>query len=171
MEKMLSEEVVKKKLKINNFRELTKDKVIKLASMIDKMDPEVAKKALDQFPKFAETNSEILNEYKSLLDTALESNEKSIETYYDACNALIESLKEQLQSEELTIEDKKYIISEMKDITLMIGEKDSENKRFIAAMASLGLGALVIIGGAISSVLGGNIKISSGNKEDEDDFI
>lgn len=171
MEKMLSEEVVKKKLKINNFRELTKDKVIKLASMIDKMDPEVAKKALDQFPKFAETNSEILNEYKSLLDTALESNEKSIETYYDACNALIESLKEQLQSEELTIEDKKYIISEMKDITLMIGEKDSENKRFIAAMASLGLGALVIIGGAISSALGGNIKISSGNKEDEDDFI
>lgn len=45
---MMSEAKVLKKLDIADFRHLTKDKVIKMASMLDKMDPEVAKKALEQ---------------------------------------------------------------------------------------------------------------------------
>ena len=43
---MTSEEKVLKKMDIVDFRHLTKDKVIKMASILDKMDPEVAKKAL-----------------------------------------------------------------------------------------------------------------------------
>ena len=50
---------------------LTKDKVIKMASMLDKMDPEVAKKALEQFPEFANTTKEMLTEYKVSLDKGL----------------------------------------------------------------------------------------------------
>jgi hypothetical protein len=56
---MMSEEKVLKKLDIVDFRHLTKDKVIKMASMLDKMDPEVAKKALEQFPEFANTTKEM----------------------------------------------------------------------------------------------------------------
>ena len=52
---MMSEANVLKKLDIEDFRHITKDKVIKMASMLDKMDPEVAKKALEQFPEFAGT--------------------------------------------------------------------------------------------------------------------
>lgn len=44
MGRSLTEQKVLKKLGIEDFRHLTKDKVIKMASMIDKMDPEVAKK-------------------------------------------------------------------------------------------------------------------------------
>jgi hypothetical protein len=45
MSKLLTEQKVFRKLDIKDFRHLTKDKVITMASMLDKMDPEVAKKA------------------------------------------------------------------------------------------------------------------------------
>lgn len=56
---MMNEQKVLKKLDIPDFRHLTKDKVIKMASMLDKMDPEVAKKAIEQFPEFANTTKEM----------------------------------------------------------------------------------------------------------------
>ena len=49
MNRTLTEANVLKKLDIEDFRHLTKDKVITMASMLDRMDPEVAKKALEQF--------------------------------------------------------------------------------------------------------------------------
>ena len=63
MSTLLSEQQVLRKLGIKDFRNMTKAKVIHLASMLDKMDPEVAKKALEQFPEFAKTTSEMLHEY------------------------------------------------------------------------------------------------------------
>ena len=45
MARSLTEQKVLKKLGIDDFRHLTKDKVITMASMLDRMDPEVAKKA------------------------------------------------------------------------------------------------------------------------------
>lgn len=54
----LSEQRVLKKLEIEDFRHLTKAKVIKLASMLDRVDTEVAKKALEQFPEFYNTSKE-----------------------------------------------------------------------------------------------------------------
>ena len=71
----------------------TKDKVIKMASMLDKMDPEVAKKALEQFPEFANTTKEMLTEYKVSLDKGLESNNESVKAVYDTYNAIITSLQ------------------------------------------------------------------------------
>ena len=50
-----TEQQVLKKLDIPDFRHLTKEKVIAFATMVPKMNPEVAKKALEQFPNFAST--------------------------------------------------------------------------------------------------------------------
>lgn len=44
MSRTLTEKKVLKKLGIDDFRHLTKEKVITMATMLDKMDPEVAKK-------------------------------------------------------------------------------------------------------------------------------
>lgn len=91
MSRPLIEQKVLKKLNIEDFRHLTKDKVITMASMLDKMDPEVAKKAIEQFPEFANTTKEILNEYKEILDKGLETNQESVESYYDVCKSKIET--------------------------------------------------------------------------------
>ena len=158
---MMSEAKVLKKLDIADFRHLTKDKVIKMASMLDKMDPEVAKKALEQFPEFANTTKERLTEYKVSLDKGLESNNESVKAVYDTYNAIITSLQKELENENLTFEQKKYIIEQMKDVAEKVDKKDTENKRFITYMATL---ATIVVGGTVAvlaSVLGGNTQIET----------
>ena len=91
MRNLLTEKQVLKKLDIPDFRHLTKGKVIDLASMLDRMDPEVAKKALEQFPEFAKAAKEILAEYKDTLDKGIASNNESVKAYYDVCNSSINS--------------------------------------------------------------------------------
>ena len=80
MEKTLTEKQVLKQLDIKDFQCLSKDKVIKMASIIDKMEPEVAKKALEQFPEFANTAKEMLVEYKGEY-TAIREMRKQIAWY------------------------------------------------------------------------------------------
>lgn len=158
---MMSEAKVLKKLDITDFRHLTKDKVIKMASMLDKMDSEVAKKALEQFPEFTNTTREMLSEYKESLDKGLEFNNESVKAVYDTYNAIIVLLQKELENENLTFGQKKYIIEQMKDVDEKVDKKDTENKRFIAGMATL---ATIVVGGtvvALTSVLGGNIQVET----------
>ena len=63
MQRTISEKKVLKKLGITDFRHMTKDKVVKLASMLPYMDPEVAKKALEQFPAFKDLASDLVSQY------------------------------------------------------------------------------------------------------------
>jgi hypothetical protein len=163
---MMSEEKVLKKLDIVDFRHLTKDMVIKMASMLDKMDPEVAKKALEQFPEFANTTKEMLKDYKESLDKGLELNNESVAKVYDSYNAIITALQKELENENLSFEQKKYIIEQMKEVAEKVDKKDTENKRFIAGMATL---ATIVVGGTVAvlaSVLGGNTQIE-GNDIDK----
>ena len=62
MARPYTEQQVLKKLDISDFRHLTKEKVIAFATMVPKMNPEVAKKALEQFPNFASTSLDVLKE-------------------------------------------------------------------------------------------------------------
>ncbi|WP_394526884.1 hypothetical protein [Lacrimispora sp. JR3] len=161
MSRPLTEQKVLRKLDIEDFRHLTKDKVITMASMLDKMDPEVAKKALEQFPEFSNTAKEMLVGYKDTLDKGLESNTESVQSYYDSCKSIIEVLQKQLEDENLLFEERKYIIDKMFEISKMMDEKDSENKKFIATMVVVGATAVGIITAVLASALGGNTKIET----------
>lgn len=166
MSKTLTEQKVLRKLGIESFRYLTKDKVITMASMLDKMNPEVAIKAIEQFPEFSNTTKEMLIGYKNSLDKGLESNRESIQPYYDSCKSIIETLQNQLENENLSFEEKRYIIDKMLEISKTMGEKDSENKKFIVTMSVIGLVALSISTAVLASTLGGNTKIAI-NDDDE----
>ena len=159
MGKPLTEQKVLKKLGIADFRHLTKDKVITMASMLDKMDPEVAKKAIEQFPNFSDTMKDILHDYKESLDKAQEANAESVKSFYDSCDAIISSLQKELEQDNHSFEEKKYIIDKMMEVNKLKGDKDSENKRFIATMALFGVAAVGVVAGALASALGGNTKI------------
>lgn len=161
MGKSLTEQKVLKKLGIPDFRHLTKAKAITMVSMLDKMDPEVAKKALEQFPDFSNTIKEILAEYKESLDRALESNETSVKSYYDSCDSIIHSLQEELEKSTLSFDERKYIIDKMIEIQKMKGDKDSENKKFIATLSAFATAAAGIAAVALLSALGGNTKLEA----------
>ena len=159
MSKSLTEQKVLKKLDIVDFRHLTKDKVIAMASMQDKMDPEVAKKALEQFPNFSATTKEMLAGYKDTLDKGMDANKDSVQSYYNSCDSIIETLQRQLDNENLSFDERKYIIDKLFEISKTMGEKDSENKKFLATLTVIGATAVGVITVALASTLGGNTTV------------
>lgn len=163
--KPLSENQVLKKLNITSFGQLKKDDLIKMESMFDKMDPEVAKKAIEQFPEFASTMKEMISEYKLILDESVQHNDKSVDAFYISCDAIISSLQNLLEKEELTFEEKKYIIEKMVEVNKIKGDKDSENKKFLFAIASLGTVAVAAVSGGLASILGTKISVSTNDSK------
>ena len=95
------------------------------------------------------------------MDKGLESNNESVKAVYNTYNVIIASLQKELENENLTFEQKKYIIEQMKDVAEKVDKKDTENKKFIAGMATL---ATVVVGGTVAvlaSVLGENTRVET----------
>ena len=156
--KPLNEQQVLKKLDIDDFRHLTKDKVIEMFSMIPEMDPEVAKAAISKFPEFASTMRQIIKECKETVKSGLKSNDASIKEYYETTKIVLNSLDKLLKDKNLSTEDKMMIVEKMQDILKNLDEKDTENKRFTECLTGMFcfVGAFAI--GAAASLLGGSFK-------------
>ena len=168
MSKQLSEQKVLKQLGIPDFRHLTKAKVIELTSMLDRMDPEVAKKALEQFPEFAKTSKEILKEYKDLMERGMQSNDDSMKAVYLEYHTVNEALLKLLDEEVLTFEQRKYVIEQMKEIADKVDKKDSENKKWITKMAIIAASTILGAVAVLATTLGENTYVKDIDSSDDD---
>ena len=56
----------------------------------------------------------------------------------------------------------------MLEISKMMGEKDSENKKFIATLAIIGAAVVGGISAVLATTLGGNVRIEA---DDEDELL
>ena len=162
MAKLMNEKQVLKKLDIPDFRHITKDKVITLTSMLDRVDPEVARKALEQFPEFANLAREMVIEQKNVIEKAFEENAKGVEAYYAACKQILDGLRTQLEKDDLTHEERSEIIDNMLAVAENMSRKDSEDKKFHLDAIKFFGGFAAIIGVAALAALGGNAKIDIG---------
>lgn len=162
MPKMLSEAQVLKKLNIPDFRHLSKDNVMSFVSMIDKMDPEVAKKVLEQFPDFAKVSIESLNTLKDTISKTMDDDKDSANRFYDMCDTIIDVIKLTMSDDSdgiATFEEKKYCIEKMQEIAKLASEKDSEGKKFKwALVANYALSAVAVVAATVA-VLGGATNI------------
>ena len=159
MSKKLTETQVLKKLGIPDFRHLSKENVMSFASMIQDMDPEVAMKAIEQFPDFAKTAIAALTDYRSVLEKSLADDKESANQCFEIYNKILDALTKCLEKDDLSFEERQYYIEQMKEIANMASQKDSEGKKFKwANLAAFGTLAITIIAGA-ASLLGGNSKL------------
>lgn len=159
MSNQLTEQQVLHQLDIPDFRHVTKDKVMTFASMLQNMEPEVAKKALEQFPEFAKMTLDVMREYKGVLERSLEDNSASSKQCFDAYNTVLNALKSCLDKENLPFDEKKYYLDRMTEIAKMAESKDTENKKFnwkIISTGAVAVIAVVVIG---ASLLGGNTNL------------
>ena len=136
MSRSLTEATVLRKLDIPDFRHLTKDKVVSFVSMLPQMDPEVAKRALEQFPAFAETNLAIVSCLKDSLGTIVSGNAGNMAEFNARCHEALSALEAELKREDLTDEGRKMVIDGIMGIIGAIGQKDSENKEFLSDLFS-----------------------------------
>ena len=157
MSNRLNEKEVLKELDIPDFRHITKDKVIEFTSMLSDMAPEVAKKALEQFPKFAEMTTQVIINLKESIVHIMDGNSESQNQIYQGYLQILTTQQERLTkgSETLTEAEKNEIINKMVEIVDKMSAKDTENKRYLASLGdklmktglfAVGVGAVVLGG-------------------------
>lgn len=169
MSRPYTEVQVLKKLDIPDFRHLTKDKVIAFATMVPKMSPEVAKKALEQFPDFAATSLSVMREYKDVIEQLMEDDRESTQICYDMYNRVMDSLEKLLEDDNLTFDEKTYILNQMREVAEDVSRKDSEKAnnriKIIGVVGGVAAGIVAVLGSAI----GVNLT-SKRNDIADDDF-
>lgn len=165
MTQLMNENEVLKKLDIADFRHLTKDKIIQFASNISEMDPAVAMKAIEQFPEFSKSMTEIVGNYINQAKDAIKSSEDSQKQIFENDKIVLQSLNSLLaKGDSLSFEEKKFIISEMETICEREAYKDTENKNFLLKLA--GIAGTVVLGvGGVAVTLLTNGKFSIINKK------
>lgn len=155
---LVSVDEVKNALKIDSFRNLSKDKIMEFVSLIPNMDKEVAIKIIEQYPAFAKLSESMVAQLNKMCDTALEKNEESQRLTIQAYKQILDELSNQLHMEDVSKEEREKITKQMIEIADKISVKDTENKAFIDKMAKYSTGfaiGVVVLGAAI---LGVNIK-------------
>ena len=176
----VTEEKVKKALKIDSFRNLSKDKVMQFASMIPYMDKEVALAVIAQFPVYVDFAKTAIETYKNFCEQLLEKNSEALNAAIKGYQTILDSLSIRVASPNISEEERKSITEDMmaaaKEIAILY-EKNTKflercNKRLIYGV--LGLGALVGAAVGISSQFGGGgdseLPQLDDSNDDTDDF-
>ena len=74
-----------------DFKNISKGEIIRFASKLGELRPEVAKEVLVQFPEFVSLMKTALTEYKGMLDDIISSDDSSINEYYGIANKEMDS--------------------------------------------------------------------------------
>ncbi len=165
----ISEKKALRKLGIDDFRHMTKDKVVKFASMLPYMDPDVAKAALAQFPSFSELASSVVVQYRDVLKEIIDCNAESQKAFYDSCMRILDSLQKELQSDDIDAAERSRIEDKMIELAKMIGEKDSENKSYMLRVYGEFGVAAILVAVLAAAILGVTSRASDDLNDNHDD--
>lgn len=161
---------VLKKLDIPDFRHLTKDKVIEFATMVPRMNPEVAKKALEQFPNFASTSLDVMKEYRTILEKSMDQDQESAHVCYDMYGRVMKALEKILEEDNLTFEEKTYILSEMKQVADGVSRKDLEKTNARMKVISIASGVAAAVVAILGTAIGVNLTARQNDITDGEDY-
>lgn len=167
MGRTLSEKKVLKKLKIEDFRHLSKDTVMKFASSIKEMDPEVAKKALEQFPNFADAVKDGVLQYKEVASDVIKSGDNDHEMLIFMIEKEYIALTHMLETDELTLDEKFQIMDRLDKLQDKVCKENKEMRMYRLKIAGTVLGAVVVGFLSLGMALGGNSEISQSD-DDQD---
>ena len=161
---IMSEQEVLDLLEIPNFRCLSKEKFMTFATYISFMKPQIAIRVIEQIPCYVELAKSTLCDFKEVVATCVRSNDEGIRQYYSVVQTKISLLQGMLESEHLSFEEKKYVFEILLDIQEMLGQKDSENKKFNIKVILVS-GTFFLVGlGLTASLLGINTTMCFGKK-------
>lgn len=153
----VSEDAVKRALKIDSFRNLSKDKVMKFASMIPYMDKEVAIAIINQFPVYADFGKIALERYTEVCNSILEKNKESQASVVKGYQTILDALAKRMEKEEISDQERQSITVDMISVADKIAEADLNNKKFLDKMS----GKILIFMGVAVAAVGAGIGINS----------
>ena len=154
--KYANDSEVKQARGLEAWRNLYRDRVIELASMMPDMDTEVALKIIEQLPEFTSFALQTLEFIEKRHESSLRHNAASQERVHNAFGEVREVLKGELDTD-LTPEQRTHIYGLLMETANREFQKDSENKEFIEGLfqkaavvaAALVASAVVFVGGRV----------------------
>ena len=173
---LITEDQVKQALQIDDFRHLSKQKVMEFVSLIPQMDQKVAESIINQFPDYKDLSLQMVDQLNGLCDKVIQDNARSGEDAVASYKLVLEVIRDQLQQGDLTFEQKQELTQQMILIADKVAEKDTENKQFLGnilkGMRAFGTFALAL-GAAVLGVkaTGGIPRLHDDDtpKDDQDD--
>ena len=169
----VSETAVKKALKIDNFRNLSKDKIMQFVSMIPYIDKEVAIAIINQFPEFVDFGKVVITNYNQMCEKILENGKESQKAVIYGYQTILDALSKRMDSEDITEEERKSITDDMITVADKIELANLQYQKFLDKMGNkilfgiLGVAALIGTGIGVHSAIGGTGEIPK--LEDDDD--
>lgn len=164
---MISEEDVKKKLGIDSFCNLSKNKIMEFISCIPNMDKDVAIKIIEQFPSYTESATKMITQLNTMCDNVLKENTTNQKDAVEAYKEILNDLGEVLKKDDISPEERATITDKMIEIADKIASKDTENKNFISNIMKCTtsvIGGVLLLGAVILGVNVKNTKIPNINK-------
>ena len=158
MSRTISEEKLLKKLDIPDFRHMTKDKMLVFASSVQKMDKEVAKAIISQFPNFKELASDSMKDGLLIIKELINSDNEEQIKLYDRLSSEQEIYFEILKKNDLTFDQQLIVFDKLESIRKTIIELNRDSKMFKLKMGTitvLGIGTVLL---TAATLLGGNFE-------------
>lgn len=166
--KYKTEQQIKKKLGIESWRNLSKDKVIKFAAMMPDMDKEVMFKVIEQFPEFSKFATGVLEHFEESINNLSDANSKDFALIVEGLKETQQIIKEELQKPELNSEEREFLIQNLMKLAEMFIEVDKNNKKFLKGLSndSLKMAGMIVLSGIVA--LGGKVLFDKLGDSDSD---
>lgn len=153
----INEKELLDKLDIPDWRHMTKDKVITFASSMAYLDPEVAKKAIEQFPQFVKLGTELVSTLKDSLNSAYSESSKGMDNAYAINMRILESLDSRLNKLFISRRERERIIDAMLEVSKNISELEDTRHQFLSngikTVGKVVAGVCLVAGAAIGVVI------------------
>ncbi len=156
-QRYVSENAVKRALKIDTFRNLSREKIMQFASMIPYMDKEVAIAIINQFPTFADFGKTAVSCYMQMCDNILEKNKESQIAVIQSYQTILAALAKKMDTDDITEKERKAITEDMISAADKIAEIDLQNKKILDKLVTKSLWAML----GVMAILGAGIGIRS----------
>lgn len=154
-----SEDELRKKLEIDSWRNLSKEKFLTFVSELPNMSQDVAIKVLDQFPDFKTLVLDSLSQVQEQATIAVEANWKSQKKVHKSFKEYRKVLKRELERADLSAVDRFAILQLLQNAIDGESKKDSEHKAFVLKALGMVASGAVVVAVAAVAVLGGKAKI------------
>lgn len=156
----ISEADLLKCLDIPSFRHMTKDKLASFVAQFPYVDPDVARKALEQFPDLASAMVEIVGHYRDVISECLVGSDKDTRLCLEECSAILNLIQGELGKNDLEPEERARLIDQAIQVATMMREIDRDGKRFRTDIIRTASAVACIVACVLISALGVNAKIS-----------
>lgn len=155
--KIKNEQLLMKKLGIDSWRNLSKDKFTQFVAMMPNVDKEVVLKVVEKFPEFIQFGKSILMSLQESLETLSEANTMSYQENLSVIKSTQMILEKQIENSDLTFEEQQYFVEKLMELAETIVRIDDSNKKFLRGLSRdkiNGIGlvlltAVVLLGGKI----------------------